>query len=177
MPSGTDAETLFTLYQDRLRRYLGRASGETELARDLTQEVFLRVSRVAIPVASENQLAGWLFRIARNVAQDHYRQRNRRPEEALGTFDRAKGASQETTTALNEALSKLPDMDRDVFLMREMSGLSYDEIANACELTPDAVRNRIHRARLQLREILAASLRPLRARQIRPIGRVPRVTP
>ena len=165
----TDAETLFALYQDRLRRYLGRVSGETELARDLTQEVFLRVSRVAIPVAPENQLAGWLFRIARNVALDHHRQRRRRPEEALPRSDRAKGASQETTTALNQALSALPELDRDVFLMREMSGLSYDEIANACELTPDAVRNRIHRARLQLREVLAASLSPLRTSQIRPI--------
>ena len=172
----TDAETLFALYQDRLRRYLGRASGETELARDLTQEVFLRVSRVAIPVAPENHLAGWLFRIARNVVPDNHRQRNRRPEEAPERFDKAKGASQETTTALNQALSMLPALDRDVFLMREMSGLSYDEIGNACELTPDAVRNRIHRARLQLREVLAASLSPLRKRQIRPTGRPRRVT-
>jgi RNA polymerase sigma-70 factor (ECF subfamily) len=172
-----DAETLFALYQNRLRRYLGRASGETELARDLTQEVFLRVSRVAIPVASENQLAGWLFRIARNVALDHQRRRDRRPEEALGTFATAKDASQETTTVLNQALSTLPELDRDVFLMREMSGLSYAEIASACELTPDAVRNRIHRARLQLREVLAASLGPLCKRQIRPIGRPRRVTP
>jgi RNA polymerase sigma-70 factor, ECF subfamily len=173
----TDAETLFALYQDRLRRYLGRASGETDLARDLTQEVFLRISRVAIPVAPENQLAGWLFRIARNVVLDHHRQRNRRPEEAVGTFDRARGASQETTAALNQALSTLPELERDVFLMREVSGLSYDDIAKACELTPDAVRNRIHRARLQLREVLAASLSPLRTSQIRPIGRPRRVTP
>ena len=175
MPS--DAETLFVVYQDRLRRYLGRASGETELARDLTQEVFVRVSRVAIPVAPENQLAGWLFRIARNVVLDHHRQRKRRPEEAVGTFDKARDASQETTTALNQALSTLPELERDVFLMREMSGLSYDEIAKACELTPDAVRNRIHRARLQLRQVLAASLSPLRTRQIRPIGRPRRATP
>ena len=172
-----DAETLFVLYQDRLRRYLGRASGETELARDLTQEVFLRVSRVAIPVAPETQLAGWLFRIARNVVLDHHRQRNRRPEETNGTFDMAKGASQETSTALNQALSMLPELERDVFLMREMSGLSYDDIAKACELTPDAVRNRIHRARLQLRELLASSLHPLRTRQLRPIGKPRRVTP
>jgi RNA polymerase sigma-70 factor (ECF subfamily) len=167
----TDAATLFALYHDRLRRYLGRASGETEVARDLAQEVFLRVSRVVVPVAPEHQLAGWLFRIARNVALDHQRQRNRRPEEALGTFDSTKGASQETTTALNQALSMLPELDRDVFLMREMSGLTYDEIADACELTADAVRNRIHRARLQLREVLTASLSPLRTRQIRRLAR------
>ena len=173
----TDAEALFALYQDRLRRYLGRASGETELARDLTQEVFLRVSRVAIPAAPENQLAGWLFRIARNVVTDHHRHRTRQPEESPEVVDMAKGASQETTVALNQALAMLPEMDRDVFLLREMSGLSYDDIASACELTPDAVRNRIHRARLQLREILAASLRPLRNRQIRPTGRPRRVTP
>ena len=173
----TDAETLFALYQDRLRRYLGRASGETELASDLTQEVFLRVSRVAIPVAPENQLAGWLFRIARNVVVDHHRQRTRRPEEAIGTFDLARGATQETTTALNQALATLPELDRDVFLMREMSGLGYDDIAKACDLSPDAVRNRIHRARLHLREVLAASLSPLRTTRIRPLGRPRRVTP
>jgi RNA polymerase sigma-70 factor (ECF subfamily) len=74
-------------------------------------------------------------------------------------------------------VTTLPELDRDVFLMREMSGLSYDDIANACELTPGAVRNRIHRARLQLREVLAASLSPLRTSQIRPIGRPRRVTP
>jgi RNA polymerase sigma-70 factor (ECF subfamily) len=175
--SATDAETLFALYQDRLRRYLGRASGEADLASDLTQEVFLRVSRVAIPVAPDHQLAGWLFRIARNVALDHHRQRNRRPEDVLETLDPATDACQETATALNQALSTLPALDRDVFLMREMSGLSYDEIANACELTPDAVRNRIYRARLHLREVLAASLQPLRTRQIRPLGKLPRVTP
>jgi RNA polymerase sigma-70 factor (ECF subfamily) len=169
--SATDAETLFALYRDRLCRYLVRASGEIELASDLTQEVFLRVSRVAIPAAPENQLAGWLFRIARNVALDHHRQRQRRPEEALGSLDRGRDASQETVTALNQALATLPELDRDVFLMREMSGLSYDEIASACELSADAVRNRIHRARLQLREVLAPSLRPLRKSQIRPNAR------
>ena len=114
----TDAEKLFALYQGRLHRYLGRACGETELARDLTQEVFLRVSRVAVPVASEDQQTGWLFRIARNVALDHHRQRKRLPEEALGALDVANDASQEATAALNQALLALPELDRDVFLMR-----------------------------------------------------------
>ncbi len=78
--SVADAESLFAQYYDRLLRYLSRAAGEREAARDLTQEVFLRVSRTAIPTAPENQLAGWLFKIARNVALDHHRQRRRRPE-------------------------------------------------------------------------------------------------
>jgi RNA polymerase sigma-70 factor (ECF subfamily) len=166
--SVADAGTLFALYQDRLHRYLNRATGQTELARDLTQEVFLRVSRNAIPSAPEPQLAGWLFQIARNVALDHHRQRQRRPEEGLAGVERAEGASQEKTTALNQALAALADLDRDVFLLREMSGLSYDEIATACELTPAAVRNRIHRARLELRELLAPTLQPLRAKPIAP---------
>ena len=59
--SVTNAESLFAQYYDRLLRYRSRAAGEREAARDLTQEVFLRVSRTAIPTAPENQLAGWLF--------------------------------------------------------------------------------------------------------------------
>ena len=106
------------------------------------------------------QLVGVKTRAGRPVVQP--------PDYAMYSYD--------FMLVLNQALSTLPELDRDVFLMREMSGLSYEEIANACELTPDAVRNRIHRARLHLREVLARSLSPLRTTQIRPIGRPPRVT-
>jgi RNA polymerase sigma-70 factor (ECF subfamily) len=60
--------------------------------------------------------------------------------------------------ALREALDRLAPLDRDVFLMREAGGLSYDEIALACELTVDAVRSRLHRARQQLRIMLGPAL-------------------
>ena len=60
--------------------------------------------------------------------------------------------------ALHQALAALADVDRDVFLLRESAGLSYDEIAAACELTADAVRSRIHRTRLQLKDQLAAPI-------------------
>jgi RNA polymerase sigma-70 factor (ECF subfamily) len=68
--------------------------------------------------------------------------------------------TQALAVVLREALDQLNGVDRDVFLMREVSGLSYDEISLACELTPDAVRSRLHRARQQLRASLA-SLRGL----------------
>ena len=59
--------------------------------------------------------------------------------------------------ALREALNQLNPVDRDVFLMREAGGLSYGEISFACQLTPDAVRSRLHRARQQLRGALQAT--------------------
>ena len=169
MTSVTDAESLFAQYYDRLRRYLSGAAGEREAARDLTQEVFLRVSRTAIPTAPEDQLAGWLFKIARNVALDHHRQRRRRPETDLGSApEGTKDAHQEMALALKQALGTLTALDRDVFLLREVSGLSREEIATACELTPDAVRSRIHRARLELRAVLSAPIAALRRSDIRP---------
>jgi RNA polymerase sigma-70 factor, ECF subfamily len=165
----TDAESLFAQYHDRLLRYLSRAAGEREAARDLTQEVFLRVSRTAIPAAPENQLAGWLFKIARNVALDHHRQRRRRPEADLGSASEGtKDAQQEMALMLKQALATLTDLDRDIFLLREVSGLSREEIAAACELTADAVRSRIHRTRLELRAVLARPIATLRQERIRP---------
>lgn len=170
--SVTDAESLFARSYDRLLRYLSRAAGEREAARDLTQEVYLRVSRTAIPTAPDNQLAGWLFRIARNVALDHLRQRRRRPETDIGSApEGTKDAQQELALALKQALATLPDLDRDIFLLREVSGLSREEIATACDLTPDAVRSRIHRTRLELRAVLAAPIKALRYEHIRPRGK------
>ncbi len=60
--------------------------------------------------------------------------------------------------AVKEALASRAPLDRDVFLMREVAGLSYDQIAGACDLTGGAVRSRLHRTRLELRDRLAAAI-------------------
>jgi RNA polymerase sigma-70 factor, ECF subfamily len=75
-----DPEALFVANQQRLFRYFRRAVGQADAARDLTQDVFLRVIRAAVPVASDGELRGWLFAIARNLALDHYRKRARQAE-------------------------------------------------------------------------------------------------
>jgi RNA polymerase sigma-70 factor, ECF subfamily len=153
-----DPEGLFAANQNRIFRYFCRAVGHAEAARDLTQEVFLRVTRTVIPVAADGELTAWVFRIARNLALDHHRQRLRQPEPSPLVDEPTRSASQDINLAVNEALASLPALDRDVFLMREVSGLGYDAIAGACELTPDAVRSRIHRTRMQLRGLLAAPI-------------------
>lgn len=172
MSSMADTHTLFAQYQERLLRYFSRAVGEREVARDLAQEVFLRVSRANIPAAPDNQVAGWIFRIARNMALDHHRHRRRRPETTVQSLERTQGAQQELAVALTQALATLSELDRDIFLLREVGGLTRAEIATACHLTTDAVRSRIHRARLELRDALAAPLRTARCEQIRPAGKV-----
>jgi RNA polymerase sigma-70 factor (ECF subfamily) len=69
--------------------------------------------------------------------------------------------------AVRQALAALPDVDREVFLLRESVGLSYEEIAGACDLTVDAVRSRLYRARLALREALGAHVDDRRGSGVR----------
>jgi RNA polymerase sigma-70 factor (ECF subfamily) len=168
-----DPEALFTANQHRLFRYFRRAVGQADTARDLTQDVFLRVSRTAIPVAADGEVRAWLFRIARNLALDHHRKRVRQPEPSALMDEGSRLPSQDVDLAVNEALAALPDLDRDVFLMREVAGLGYEEIGRACGLTLDAVRSRIHRARLQLRAQLAAPIATRRTIPMRQSGRQP----
>jgi RNA polymerase sigma-70 factor (ECF subfamily) len=167
-----DRDALFAEHHHKLFRYFCRAVGDAEAARDLTQELFLRVTRSAVPVASNGNLAPWLFSIARNLVVDHHRRRQRNPvEQPLGAGDaRSRPSSQDVEAAVNEALASLPELDRDVFLMRELGGLGYEDIARACALTPDAVRSRIHRARLHLRDKLAAPLATQRTIPLRRSG-------
>lgn len=168
-----DPEALFVANQHRLFRYFRRAVGQTDTARDLTQDVFLRVSRTTVPDTSDGEVTAWLFRIARNLALDHYRKRARRPDPAPLVEEGSRLPSQDVDFAVNEAVAALSDLDRDVFLMREVAGLGYEEIGRACGLTPDAVRSRIHRARLQLRAQLAAPIETRRMIPMRQSGREP----
>jgi RNA polymerase sigma-70 factor (ECF subfamily) len=151
------SQVLFTAHRDGVFRYLCRVVGQSD-APDLTQEVFLRVARTPVPETTTDGERAWVFRIARNVAINHRRDTDRRPSTVeLTEFTgnaASRPASQEISTAMREALEGLQPLDRDVFLFREVAGLSYNEIAISCEITPDAVRSRLHRARQQLRQVL-----------------------
>jgi RNA polymerase sigma-70 factor (ECF subfamily) len=166
-----DAEALFADHYQPLFRYLCRAVGHTDDARDLAQDVFLRISRTVVPVASRAELQAWLFRIARNLVIDYHRSRQRTPPVVPTSVEAERPPSQDVAAAVNEALAALSDVDRDVFLMREVAGLGYDEIAQACDLTADAVRSRIHRTRLRLRADLAAPIATHRTQPMRQSGR------
>ncbi len=156
-----DTDRLFADHRNGVFRYLCRLVGHAESARDLTQEVFLRVTRAGLPETDAGGERAWVFRIARNLGLNFLRDGARRPSSPmpLHFVEPSSAPTQELSMVLAEALAALAEIDRDVFLMREVGGLSYDEIASACDLTTTAVRSRLHRARQQLREALAPALR------------------
>jgi RNA polymerase sigma-70 factor (ECF subfamily) len=158
------SEVLFTAHRDGVFRYLCRIVGQSD-ATDLTQEVFLRVARSSLPEATTDGERAWVYRIARNLALNHRRDTGRRPE-TVELIDPSRPASQETSVAMKQALERLSALDRDVFLMREVAGLSYAEIAISCEISAAGVRSRLHRARQQLRQLLQPILSNGSARSV-----------
>jgi RNA polymerase sigma-70 factor (ECF subfamily) len=161
-----DVDVLFAAHRAGVFRYLCRIVGRPETAQDLTQEVFLRVSRAPVPEADAAGRRAWVFRIARNLALNYVRD----TRHDRGPADPREGAApavQELGAAIRQALAALPPLDRDVFLLRESAGLSYDEIAAACDLTVEAVRSRLKRARVLLRDALAGPIAVHRDRPVR----------
>lgn len=148
----TEVELLFATYREPVYRFLRRFLHDGPAAEDLTQEAFLRA------LGGEWQPGGheraWIFQIARNLARDQLRARARRPMVTPLTGLESGGGDPAAALALDAALATLDVEDREVFLLKELAGLSYAEIASACGLTPDAVRSRLHRTRVALRRQL-----------------------
>lgn len=148
----TQVDDLFMRYREPVYRFLRRFLRDGAAAEDLTQEAFLRALNGTYQPNGHER--AWIFQIARNLARDHVRASARKPLTTV--FEEATGPNSDRTLALalEAALGTLETDDREVFLLKEVAGLSYAEIARACGLTPDAVRSRLHRTRLNLRKQL-----------------------
>ena len=145
-------DELFARYGESVFRFLRRFLRDGPAAEDLTQEAFLRALRG--PYRAHGEERGFIFQVARNLARDHLRSRARQPEMAPLEDRTAVTADRTLAMAVDAALATLSADDREIFLLKEVAGLSYAEIAAACGLTPDAVRSRLHRTRLALRREL-----------------------
>jgi RNA polymerase sigma-70 factor, ECF subfamily len=148
-------EILFERHGRAIRLYLRRLTGSDDTARDLTQEVFLRVVRSGPEYGGPAPAAAWLFRIARNLFVDNRRHSARHPTVPLPA-DASARPDQELRVDLQQALDALPAPDRDIFLLCEVGGLSYPEIASIVQSTVPGVRSRVYRARQALRARLVS---------------------
>ena len=149
-----------------------RMTGSREDALDLAQDAFFQAWKALPTFQGESSFATWLYRLATNLCLDHLRTQKRRTQSmgpALSLDDEENGPVQvadqqlqpqeaversERRRALERGLGSLPDHHRQVLIMRELSGLSYQEIAQVLDLDLGTVKSRIARARLSLRKIL-----------------------
>ena len=142
--------------RDAVYRFLLRSGADTELAADLCQETFVRaISSDSRPTDALER--PWLFRIARNLLIDNWRQAKRRGGSSLMPLHANENARQPLKAILEQELKALPAREREAVLMRELGGFSYAQIGVAASTTEATVRSRIYRARKKLRKSLLNS--------------------
>ena len=161
-------EELVTRYEKRVYAIALRSSGSPEDAADITQEVFLRAWRSMKDFRGDSGFATWLFRITMNICVDHARHRQAQPQTTtLTTEDDEERPIQDTAPTPEEqldnrelgrelaaALDEVSDEHRRIVLLRDVSGMSYTEIAEILEVSEGTVKSRLSRARIALRKIL-----------------------
>jgi RNA polymerase sigma-70 factor, ECF subfamily len=168
-------EELVARYQGRLLTVLRHLVGNREQAEDLTQEVFLRVYRARKTYEPGAKFATWLFSIANHAASNSLRDKSRRHEVTLRAhdsgplgarpFDRTLQASSgqmparqldkaEMRDIVRMSVESLGERQRMAVLLSKFEGMSYAEIAEVMEISPQALKSLLSRARENLREVL-----------------------
>ena len=162
---------LVSAYEGKIYNLALRYLGNPDDAMDASQEVFLRMFRFLSGFQEDSSFSTWLYRIGVNVCKDLLSRRVRRAEQSLeipdeeeesraadipdGRYDPERileGAELRRTLA--EAIAQLPEQQREVIVLRDIQGLSYDEIGQALCLEAGTVKSRLFRARENLRKKL-----------------------
>ena len=172
----TAFEQLIAQHGGILYRVALRLMGQPEEAEEVLQETLLTVYEKIHTFDERSALTTWLYRIVVNTALMRLRAKTRVPEELLDTVgpqfteegqharEEAEWAlppeeallRQEALTVLQQGITRLPELYRAVYVLAEIEGLPHQEIASILDLTVGTVKTRLHRARLFLREALAA---------------------
>ena len=172
-------ELLVLKYQRRIERLIGRMVRDTDLVEDIAQETFIRAYRALAQFRGEAQFYTWLYRIAVNTAKKALVDLKRDPtvsdsalrgggddedetsavENELTSAESPETvlAAKEIAAAVNSAMEALPEELRQAVTLREIEGLSYEEIAEVMNCPIGTVRSRIFRAR----EAISAKVKPM----------------
>lgn len=170
-------ELLVIKYQRRIQRLIGRMVRDVDLVEDIAQETFIRAYRALAQFRGEAQFYTWLYRIAVNTAKKTLMDLKRNPTVSENFFKSSDDdetsfveneltssetpdavlASKEIAEMVNAAMEALPEELRQAITLREIEGLSYEEISEAMSCPIGTVRSRIFRAR----EAISQKIKPL----------------
>jgi RNA polymerase sigma-70 factor (ECF subfamily) len=166
-------DELVDRYQTRLLNFIYRTVGDRDRAEDLVQEVFIRVYRHLHRFDRSKKFSTWVYTIASNLAKNELRNRSRSP---LVLFQTIQGSSDEEDRPLQfedstsrpddlyrkrhlrelveQTVAQLPEHHRQVFVLRELEGRSYEEIAEITDCNLGTVKSRLNRARTAFAAII-----------------------
>jgi RNA polymerase sigma-70 factor (ECF subfamily) len=162
-------QPIYDIFRPKIHRYLARMAGADE-ADDLTQEVFIKVSRGLKDFRGDSKLSSWIYRIATNTALDHLRRSSPMTAE-IPSIDtgseeepvRLRGEiflidqqliRKEMNACIRNVIKKLPEEYRAVIVLGELEEFKNSEIAEILQVSLDTVKIRLHRARAKLKKEL-----------------------
>ncbi len=172
-------EALVRRHQDRVFSMCVRLLGDRAVAEEVAQDVFINMHRNLHRFRGDSRFTTWLHRVVVNHCKNKMMYQGRRHQHRHDSIDlgigpdgetmrrelpdKSQGAeermvNQELYAALEEGISALPEDQRAIVLLRDVEGLSYDEIGATLDLAEGTVKSRLHRARLELKGRLSALL-------------------
>ncbi len=165
-------EEIVHRYRERVYRLAYGMTRDPSEAEEVLQDTFLNIFKNLVQFRGDSALASWIYRVAANAALMRLRRQKRKPllslEEAVPTFETTvsesllpagewarqaddKLLSKELAARIEEAILRLPEKYRLVLLLRDVEGLSNDEVAQTLGITLPTVKSRLHRSRLYVR--------------------------
>lgn len=171
-------DVLVERYQARLLNFIYRTVGDRERAEDLVQEVFVRVYRHIGRFDRSKKFSTWIYTIASNLAKNELRNRSRNPlvffqsltkglmgdEERPVEFEDTRSRPDDLfrkrhlREVVEQSVAKLPAHHREVFVLRELEGKSYEEIADITHCNLGTVKSRLNRARTAFASLVAPAI-------------------
>jgi RNA polymerase sigma-70 factor (ECF subfamily) len=158
---GAAERALYDAHVDRVYRLAYRLAGDDDLARDFTQEAFIRAFTRLDGFRGDAAFGTWLYRIATTVALNglrkvkRFRRREAELEEAAQIVGSARAAEPDLKARLRQAIDALPVGYRTVFVMHDVEGYTHEEIAGALGVETGTSKAQLSRARAKLRDALA----------------------
>jgi RNA polymerase sigma-70 factor (ECF subfamily) len=174
-PGMMTEEEIFCKYAPRVYNLARRMLGNDADAKDVTQDVFVKVLRKLSTFRGESAFGAWLYRVAVNTALNYRRKRakrktysltepfqefaengdHRNPVRRWAPNPEQLALDREAHQMIEKAIGQLPEIYRDPYLLADVEGLSNADIAEVLDLSMAAVKSRLHRARLLMRNLLA----------------------
>jgi len=172
LAGNTDAyEKLVITHQSNVYNLALKMTGNVADAEDVTQEAFFKAFRLLRSFRGDSRFSVWLYRLTNNLCIDFLRKKKRTQTVSLSNVDdegdeysfdvaderetpESSAMRKELSEAINNSINELDDLQREIIIMREVTNMSYTEIASTLNISEGTVKSRLSRARKALADIL-----------------------